>query len=67
MRCDAFWAGWAVSRPPVNWPGWAPLDRVLDRFRQVLAAGDEDEAGRLLDAAEVLEAALVVTFEKGGS
>ena len=44
-----------MTRPPADHPVWAPVDTVLDMFRAALDAGDEERAGRLLDAAEVLE------------
>jgi hypothetical protein len=41
---------------------WAPLDAVLANATAALAAGDEDKALRLFDAAEELEKAIRATW-----
>lgn len=47
--------------PPVDHPAWEPVDRMLDDFRALMQAGEEDQALRLLDAAEALEQAICAT------
>ena len=50
------WAGCGAEN--VMSDSWAPLDAVLANATAALAAGDEDKALRLFDAAEELEKAI---------